>query len=337
MMKKKLLLLFVGFVCLYFLVHAAYNLPSIIHGGSLFPSPQQHAHPFFYTLTDIALGYLFVIGPYLSLHRFYPGRKFFVMIALTVSAVGLAFFLNYVFRKNEGSVPLRLRVFFYDNLFFFCVYIVYALVYYFTRFSYYRELQQKELVLQNRQSELSFLRSQVNPHFLFNSLSNIYALVHEGSPHALPAIAGLSELLRYMLYDNNEKVPLEKELVYINKYIELQRLRYEHAVHADLQVSGETAQVQVPPLLLVPFIENAFKHGDFSATGKGLTAIVRCTAGKLYFYCYNTKGKGEKDAAGGIGLSNIKRRLQLLYPGRHLLDIQDNTNSFTVNVEIQYA
>ncbi|HVX50320.1 MAG TPA: hypothetical protein VHB48_09180, partial [Chitinophagaceae bacterium] len=86
----------------------------------------------------------------------------------------------------------------------------------------------------------------------------------------------------------------------------------------------------------IPFVENAFKHGDFSAGGHGFTAIVRCTASKLYFYCRNAKGYGEKDRIGGIGLANTKRRLELLYPGRHLLDIEDTNGLFTVNLELLY-
>ncbi|HVX48562.1 MAG TPA: histidine kinase, partial [Chitinophagaceae bacterium] len=223
-MEKKLLPLFIGFAGFYFVVHAAYKLPDIVHGASLFSSTIQRMHPVIYSITDIILGFTFVIGPYLILNRFYTNKKIFTAIILIIASVSISFFVNYVARKNDGGFPLRLRIFFTDNLFFFCVYIVYGLVFYFVRFSYYRELQQKELLLENRQSELSFLRSQVNPHFLFNSLSNIYALVHEGSPGALPAIAGLSDLLRYMLYEKSEKVPLQKELEYILRYIDLQRL-----------------------------------------------------------------------------------------------------------------
>ena len=144
------------------------------------------------------------------------------------------------------------------------IFIIYGIVFYFIRYSYYKELQQRELLLQNRQSELSFLRSQINPHFLFNSLNNIYSLAYQQSERVLPAIAGLSDLLRYMLYDANEKVPLEKELEYIRKYIDLQRLRFEQPVKAEFIVPAIPAKFLIPPLLLIPFVENAFKHGEFS-------------------------------------------------------------------------
>ncbi len=337
-MKKKLLALLLGFIIFYYIVHAAYNLPDLVHGNTQFVLLPTAPIALMERLADIAAGFLFVLCPYLILCRFYTPGKMAQCIVFVLLSLVVVFFINYWLTKI--AMPprtFRLRNFFNSSLFFFCVYIVYGIVFFFVRFSYYKELQQKELLLQNRQSELSFLRSQVNPHFLFNSLNNIYALVYENSTQALPAISGLSELLRYMLYDNTERVPLEKELGYINKYIDLQRLRFEHTIKADVQVSGPVEKVQVPPLLLIPFVENAFKHGDFSTNGAGLTVTVHCTATKMTLYCYNTKGTGKKDAGGGIGLTNIKRRLELLYPGRHTLDIQDTQNSFTINLELQHG
>jgi sensor histidine kinase YesM len=183
---------------------------------------------------------------------------------------------------------------------------------------------------------LSFLRSQLNPHFLFNSLNNIYSLAYRQSNQVLPAIAALSDLLRYMLYDSNEKVPLEKELAYIRKYIELQSLRFEQPILADVHVSGHIDEVMIPPLLLIPFIENAFKHGQFN-TVSGLLVNIYTNDKKLHVHCHNKKGKQEKDAGGGIGLENVKRRLSLLYPNKHILLIDDKNDFFTVNLELEYA
>jgi sensor histidine kinase YesM len=216
------------------------------------------------------------------------------------------------------------------------LYIIYGIVFYFIRYSYYKEMQQRELLLQNRQSELSFLRSQINPHFLFNSLNNIYSLAYQQSDRVLPAISGLSDLLRYMLYDANEKVPLEKELAYIRKYIDLQRLRFGQPIQADLHVAGKTDEVSIPPLLLIPFVENAFKHGDLS-NGSGLQINIYTSDQKLHVLCYNKKGSQAKDAGGGIGLENVKRRLSLLYPGKHVLAVEDKNDFFSVNLELNYA
>lgn len=337
-MKQRWLPLMAGFIAVYFLVHVAYNLPDVVHGNMKLTWLPNDRHPLAYTVLDMIISAFFVIVPYLLLYRLYTAGKKVTGLLLILPTVVILFFIDYWLQKNLVYWNrMRLRIFFDANLFFLSVYLVYAVVFYFIRFSYFKEMQQQELMLQNRQSELSFLRSQVNPHFLFNSLNNIYALVYESSPQALPAIAGFSELLRYMLYDNKDKVPLARELEYIQRYIDLQRLRFEHIIKADMQVSGKVDTAQVPPLLLIPFIENAFKHGDFSAGGDGVTVVVHCSEQTLHFYCRNAKGKGEKDTGGGIGLHNIKRRLQLLYPGRHTLDIEDDNNCFTVNMYLQYA
>ena len=246
------------------------------------------------------------------------------------------FFLHYWALEMAGRY-LRLRRFFNDNLFYTSIYIGYGIAFYFIRYSWFKEMQQKELLLQSRQSELSFLRSQINPHFLFNSLNNIYSLAYQRSERVLPAIAGLSDLLRYMLYDTTEKVPLEKEAGYIRKYIELQKLRFEQPVQVNLQISGDTENVLLPPLLLVPFVENAFKHGDFSNGSSGLLMNIYTNDQKLHVHCHNKKSKQQKDSGGGIGLENVKRRLSLLYPGKHVLLVEDKNDSFTINLELTYA
>ena len=138
-----------------------------------------------------------------------------------------------------------------------------------------------------------------------------------------------------MLYDANEKVPLEKELEYIRKYIDLQRLRFEQPVKVNLH-SVIRRSVMIPPLLLIPFVENAFKHGEFG-NESGLLINIYTNNQKLHVHCQNKKGKQRKDSGGGIGLENVKRRLSLLYPGKHVLLVEDKNDFFTVNLELNYA
>ncbi len=335
-MKKKLPLLLAGFIVCYYAMHIAYDLPNLVHGTPNFAWLPAQRFALAARLADMVMASLFALLPYIVLHTYYPKGKTVTAVLLGLAGVVSVFFMQYALRRLLLQ-PIRLRNFFLDNLFFTAAYLLYGVVFYFVRYAWHKEVEQKDLLLQNRQAELSFLRSQINPHFLFNSLNNIYSLVYDHSPNALPAIAGLSELLRYMLYDNKELVPLEKELAYIEKYIGLQKLRFEHPVEAQLQVKGNISAVTIAPLLLVPFIENAFKHGDFAEGGRGLDASLYAVGNKVYFYCFNTKGLGQKDAGGGIGLANIQRRLQLLYPGRHALQIEDNQHSFTVNLELQYG
>lgn len=335
-MKMKLWLLLFGFTACYFIIHMAYDLPNMLSGNPRFARIPNSGAMLSYILTDLCVSFFYALIPYLALFYFYPDKNRFISFVLIGISMPLLFLLHYWILQTFGKY-YRLRHFFNEHLFYSAIFIIYGTIFYFIRYSYYKELQQRELLLQNRQSELSFLRSQINPHFLFNSLNNIYSLAYQQSDRVLPAIAGLSDLLRYMLYDANEKVPLEKELEYIRKYIDLQRLRFEQPVKAELMVAGDISDVLIPPLLLIPFVENAFKHGEFSNENNGLLINIYTSNQKLHVHCRNKKGKQRKDSGGGIGLENVKRRLSLLYPGKHVLLVEDKNDFFTVNLELNYA
>ncbi|WP_276479801.1 sensor histidine kinase [Paraflavitalea pollutisoli] len=237
----------------------------------------------------------------------------------------------YGFRNYRADVSLF--YYYLDNLYFAALYSAFGIIYFFLISDHQHQLHQKNLMLINKQTELSFLRSQVNPHFLFNSLNNIYSLVYHKSDQSLTAIAKLSDLLRYMLYDSNELVPLQKELDYIHKYMELQQLRFDYTLPATLELSGNPGKASIPPLLLIPFVENAFKHGDVR---KGSTIRMRLHVDDqvIRFGISNHIGVQQKDAGGGIGLENVRRRLELLYPDHHKLEVRQTTNIFEVELEI---
>jgi len=332
----KLWLLLFGCAACYFIIHMAYDLPNMVSGNPRFAHIPDSRASLIAVITDLLISFFFALIPYLAFYYFYPGQKWLIPASLIVVTMPLLFLLQYSIMQTAAGRHLRLRSFFVENLFYTSIYIIYGIVFYFIRYSYFKEMQQRELLLQTQRSELSFLRSQINPHFLFNSLNNIYSLAYHRSDRVLPAIAGLSELLRYMLYDANEKVPLETELDYIRKYIELQRLRFEQPIQADLHVAGKTEEVLIPPLLLIPFVENAFKHGEFS-NGSGLLVNIYTNGQKLHVHCHNKKGRHGKDTGGGIGLENVKRRLSLLYPGKYVLLVEEKNDFFTVNLELIYA
>jgi two-component system, LytTR family, sensor kinase len=333
-MSKRLYLFLGSFVAFYYLVRVAYDMPNLVHGDPQFILLPHNIATWSARVRDILFYFLFALIPYLSFYRWYPQRKFYYALILVATFLPALFLLRYWAEQHGAFRNLRLRTYFVNTLFYTLIFAIYGTVFYFVRYSYNRDLRQKDLELQSRQSELSFLRSQINPHFLFNSLNNIYALVYQGSGQALTAIAGLSDLLRYMLYDTTEKVPLVKELDYIRKYIELQKLRFDHAIRADVIVEGNASEVNIAPLLFIPFVENAFKHGDFSGTVDGLAITVHCSGDKTCFYSANRISRQQKDGGGGIGLDNVKRRLNLLYPGKHKLSILDEGGSFVVNLEL---
>jgi LytS/YehU family sensor histidine kinase len=199
------------------------------------------------------------------------------------------------------------------------------------------EITKKEIEAQKSSSELHFLKNQISPHFLFNSLNSIYSLTTKKSNDAPQAIITLSELLRYMLYQTNQEfVLLSKELDYIQNYLKLQRLRIANNEHVTLNIHGNIKTQKIRPLLLISFIENAFKYGtDF----KGLTKIkieIYINNDELQFTCVNLIGSRKSDkSSSGIGLQNTKDRLSLLYQEKHWLTIKEIDNEFVVNLTLK--
>jgi two-component system, LytTR family, sensor kinase len=195
-----------------------------------------------------------------------------------------------------------------------------------------------ELINQRQTSELALLRSQVNPHFLFNTLNNIYSLVYKKSDEAPAAVMKLSKIMRYMLYDSNsEKVQLEKEVDYLKSFIELQELRINQNGYVEFNIEGDIENRTIAPMLLIPFVENAFKHGGKNHT-PGIRIHLKAEPNLLYFGVTNYKKRNQiaqNDEIGGIGLQNIKRRLELLYPGKHELIIDDGPMVFQVDLKIK--
>jgi hypothetical protein len=194
--------------------------------------------------------------------------------------------------------------------------------------------KQAELLQQNREAELLFLRSQVNPHFLFNTLNNIYSLVYEQSPKAPNAMLQLSELMRYILYEKKELVSVSREWSYIENFITLQKLRFDHELQSNIAVNGNTDQQWIPPYLLIPFIENAFKHGDFR--NDPLNIRLNVSSARMDFEISNKISTRNKDESGGIGMDNVKRRLELLYPGKHALTCKTEDGYYIAHLILNF-
>lgn len=203
--------------------------------------------------------------------------------------------------------------------------------------------EKRELQSQNLQSELKFLKSQINPHFFFNTLNNLYALTLKKSDLAPEIVLRLSEMMRYMLYESNEKeVSLEKEINYVMNYIELEKLRQGRNFEINFDLTGEPNGKKIAPLMFIPFLENSFKHGLDNQIKAGYVHINLSLKDKsVELDIENSKPtelvKVSAKKAGGIGLENVKRRLKLLYPNKHALDIIDKPNSYKVLLNIELA
>jgi len=195
----------------------------------------------------------------------------------------------------------------------------------------------QEVQVQKLQAEVNYLRSQVNPHFLFNALNNLYALTLRKSDQAPEIVLKLSELMEYMLYESDEPfVPLEKEIKYLGNYLELEKIRQGNQAEIRLTVEGEGDKCVIPPFLILPLVENAFKHGVSRAVRNAYLHVDIRVGGGIAVVIENNKlDFREEDRSGGIGLANVRRRLELLYPGRHRFAIESGTDLFRVTMELE--
>jgi len=195
-----------------------------------------------------------------------------------------------------------------------------------------------ETELRLRNSELSLLRSQLHPHFLFNTLNNLYSLSVEKSEETPGVIIRMSDLLSYVIYDcNAELVPVEKEIHFIRTYTDLERIRYDDDLSLEFSISGTVTGRMIAPMLLFPFVENCFKHGASRDTGKPWIRIsLEVTGDSLQFRAANSLQPGISQKPGGIGISNVMKRLELVYPGRYRLDTEERESEFVVSLEIRF-
>ena len=201
------------------------------------------------------------------------------------------------------------------------------------------ERRNQNLLARQREAEIQFLRAQLNPHFLFNMLNNIYSLSITQSPKAPQLILKLSELLRYVTYDSREtRVPLRSEIQFIEVFIDIYHLKSRDVLPVKFEVSGNTDGVEIEPLLLMPLVENAFKHCNFSVENAFLHIFLAVEGNKIVFSTHNSKqeGRDESNRPGGVGLENIRKRLQLLQGSTAALEVEDLGNTFSVTFNCTY-
>jgi two-component system LytT family sensor kinase len=340
-MRKDLLRVFLIFLAFEVLRSLGNNIPFLIRNQPAFTEYTSKAG-ILLTLSGFVVFMLYPLTAYIIFRQYFKKSKRNTILFLLLAITGIIitrfcieeWLYPAVFLFSNYPSNVSFVYYYFDNIYFACLYSSFGIVYFFIQKDRQHQLRESQLQLANKQTELSFLRSQVNPHFLFNSLNNIYSLVYHESEQSLTAIAKLSDLLRYMLYDTNEKVPLQKELDYINKYIELQQMRFEQAVPVQVTLTGNTDKASIPPLLLIPFVENAFKHGDLK-NSQPIVVNLSVDDKGIRFHSSNAVGHHQKDASGGIGLENVRRRLELLYPGKHTLQVQQTATIFDIQLEIR--
>ena len=304
---------------------------------------------FIYTLIFLlTLSVAVYINLYILIPEFFSNRKYFLYVLSVTGLLLLGSLFNQLTfnRLIDFIFPSYFFISYYsftDILKFFLVFlIITSLLKLSKSWFILNETRQmlKEAEKEKVIAELKSLKSQVNPHFLFNSLNNIYSLVLKNSDKAPDAIIKLGDIMRYAIYRSREEwVSIAEEAGLLKDYIELQKIRTGKMSKISFSAEGLDQDVQIPPLLLLPLVENGFKHGVKGGGEAGFLEIHLGADRKfITFFMKNNKGKAEKiekEEYRGLGLENVKRRLQLIYPGRHELDIQEDEKQYQLQLKIK--
>jgi LytS/YehU family sensor histidine kinase len=214
-----------------------------------------------------------------------------------------------------------------------------ALMLKFIKYWYLKDQRNLQLQKENTEAQMQLLTAQVHPHFLFNTLNNVYSQTQTESPKGSRMIMGLSDMLRYILYEGSKRlVPLDKELTMIAEYINLEKIRYGNKLDVHVLIPGKTEDIYIAPLLLLPFIENCFKHGasnmlqnpwiNLTVEMKGTELVMKLMNGKMPLNADPNPGKG-------IGINNVRKRLELLYKDKYDLQIREDDEVFVVDLKVE--
>ena len=339
-MNKKTVLIFHLLYWFYFVFIGA--MGNLISRNNGFDFIQFITEPLLYSGLFVA-ACTFYTNYFLFLPRFFKQNKYVLFVLLTIVLFLFYSLLRYLVEEiliknmighgnyNDG---FTLVFYFYDNLYWasspiFTSTILWLLSNYFDS-----EKEKKLIMQQKQQAELSFLKSQIDPHFIFNTLNNIYSLVYQKSDKALLALEKFSSLLRYITLESDEdKTHIGNEVKYIESLISLETLRFENAnIIFDKYIDDDN--LMISSLLLIPFIENGFKHGAVCEADFPFSISLIVKNGILEFKTTNKIANKLKDSTKGIGLQNTKKRLALIYPNQHILEISKTEKYFTCQLTI---
>jgi len=292
----------------------------------------------FFIITNLYHIALFYLNAFVLYPLFFNKRKWWIYILLTGAIFVCTYYLKLFMVKTwYPEVVLDKwvhRIIFFPPLPFLAVSTIYRLIVDKIK----HDKKQKEIVAEQLSIKLKFLRSQINPHFIFNVLTNLVSLARKKSDQLEPALLKLSDLMRYMLYESDEnKVELAREVEYLRSYVELQKLRFgdDIIINTNIDIAEKEMSASIEPMLLIPFVENAFKHGT-GVDEPSIEINLNVKEGKLEFDIKNKFSDNKaKDESSGIGLENVKSRLLLLYPKNHELVVIKGNNLFHIHLTLQ--
>jgi two-component system, LytTR family, sensor kinase len=305
---------------------------------SYFLDPLALSHYILYPLT-FYFNYFFILPRYYKKSK--VAQSWVGWVLLLVSFIALRYLIQEVLfwhwlgikNYNEGTT---ISYYIFDNLYYGGILIIMSTLFWILDDNIKSQKENLILLEEKKTAQLAFLKNQVNPHFIFNTLNNIYSLVSSKSDKALPSIEKLSQLMRYMYKESDApQVSLQNEIDYIASFIDLQSIRLSNKESVQYSFSGNIGQYNIAPLLLIPFIENMFKHGILNQVEKPLQINIDIKNDTLFLSTSNYINTLHKDEASGIGLDNVKKRLALLYPDKHTLKIETKENIYTTNLQIK--
>lgn len=320
----------------------------------LFSSLTDSFRAFMRTVGIVGMQMLvFYVNFMIALPRYYNKNKFvrywvlnFFLVFISVYTIDflirLSFYIQDVEKEQSYAIGTVFNVMNFDItnieiIFNHMMHILLAIFMAFLFFNFIQQKRRKEKEILLTKAEKNFLVSQINPHFLFNTLNNIYSLTFENNKKGADAIIQLSKMLDYSLYGSHkETIALKDEIKYIQHFINLFKLKDDRMKNVVFDHKDTQPETYIAPMLLVPFVENAFKHGNIENTAQGKIIISLKTGnGIVLFKCFNTfMPKKSVDASNGIGVKNVIRRLELLYPGKHKVNIQEEEDHFSVYLSI---
>ena len=285
-------------------------------------------------LRIIMLGLFPVYFHFFVLEKFFYRKKYAIYAALFILAVILYIYLFKLF----SAFVFKEKTDYYSNAAFVFFIVLIATSLKVIKRSISERFLLQEIKAKQVETELKLLKTQINPHFLFNTLNNLYGMARKQEKATADGIARLSHLMRYMIYESNvDRISLEKEIDQIKRLIDLQKLRFSPGdpITIDFQVEGDVKNVRIPPMLLIPLVENAFKHGISLKTTSFIEIKLSAKDNMLRFSVRNSihaKPKKEEGPVPGVGLQNVRRRLELLFPGSHELKMNDSRGIFEVDL-----
>ena len=292
-------------------------------------------------INDALLVGFFYLNAFVLIIQFLYKRKYFVYAISVIVSFGLYVVLMWALWLNLARPNFSFQTHLLVSIFIFLFILACSIAYKTIGDKFISDRMAKEKETEHLKTELSLLRSQASPHFMFNVLNNMVSLARKQSDQLEPSLIKFASLMRYMLYETDEeKVSLESEKEYLQSYIDLQQQRLSKKVTVNVNMCPPDDNYEIDPMLLIPFVENAFKHGTGFIENPCIDIEMKAQNNMLYFRVSNTYDYHEQqvqDKASGIGLANVRRRLDLLHPGKYQLDITKDDCRFTVLLQINFA